>query len=765
MLSRGILLFKKASSFNSGSIVIRPLSLFSRYFSSVNNEKLAKVRNIGVFAHIDAGKTTTTERMLFYSGTVKKLGDVDDGDTVTDFLEEERERGITIRSAAVSFPWNDNTITLIDTPGHVDFTIEVERCLRVLDGGIAVLDAVEGVEAQTETVWQQADRYNLPRLIYINKMDRMGADFNKSVLMIEQKLKAHPLVLNYPYFENNIYKGCIDVLTKELYIYIYSYLYTWDEETGKTFTKTTIHEDNPLYKELCTRRETLFESLANVNDAFATIYLEGQVETTPLTDIYTYIRQVTLATLYTRNNHGDSDDHSHTGIIPAVPILCGSSLKNKGVQPLLDAVCRYLPSPLDMPPVTVFLKNKHGDSTKQIPLGSPALLAYVFKLQYTTAGPLSFLKIYSGELAQKQQVRNTRTNKTERITRLLDIFADNTYNIQSSTAGNIISVMGLSNITTGDTLVDYKNHSPLYLEGISVPMPVFTVSIEANNERELKQLEDVLKIISFEDPTVTYNNTGQLLLSGMGELHLEVIKQRIQREFHLEPYYSQMKVAFKETIMETLLGNYPIELDVQGKKYNIQFDIELKHNNTNMANDFSIDDKNTTLFGGQGMLEAVKEGVEAGLSRGPLEGYPLSAVHVLIHANSTTFPRDTPPLLLQAALTSSIVKCLRQNPAQCSLLEPYMNIEIKTNPEKVGVVSNDITMQRRGHILNIESPCENDKFPRVTINAEVPLTEMIGYTSTLRRITAGDGAFTLLFKNYQELLPNVSTLLKQKKLL
>ncbi|XP_059132249.1 ribosome-releasing factor 2, mitochondrial isoform X2 [Peromyscus eremicus] len=536
---------------------------------SVINPPVAKIRNIGIMAHIDAGKTTTTERILYYSGYTRALGDVDDGDTVTDFMAQERERGITIQSAAVTFDWKGYRVNLIDTPGHVDFTLEVERCLRVLDGAVAVFDASAGVEAQTLTVWKQADKHKIPRICFLNKMDKTGASFNYAVESIREKLKAKPLILQLPIGEAKTFKGVVDVVNKE------KLLWNSNSDDGKDFERKPLLEasDPELLKETIEARNALIEQVADLDDEFADLVLgefSENFDLVPAEKLQTAIHRVTLAQA-------------------AVPVLCGSALKNKGVQPLLDAVTMYLPSPEERE--YGFLQWYKGD-----------LCALAFKVLHDRQrGPLVFLRIYSGTLTPQLAIHNINRNCTERMSRLLLPFADQHVEIPSLTAGNIALTVGLKQTATGDTIVSSKSSAlaaarragrgeekkhgrnseaeSLLLAGVEIPEPVFFCTIEPPSVAKQPDLEHALERLQREDPSLKVRldpDSGQTVLCGMGELHIEIIHDRIKREYGLETYLGPLQVAYRETILNAVRATDTLDRTLGDKRHFVSAELEAR---------------------------------------------------------------------------------------------------------------------------------------------------------------------------------------------
>uniref|UniRef100_A0A670Y2S5 Ribosome-releasing factor 2, mitochondrial n=1 Tax=Pseudonaja textilis TaxID=8673 RepID=A0A670Y2S5_PSETE len=667
-----------------------------------------RIRNIGIMAHIDAGKTTTTERMLYYSGYTRTLGDVDDGDTVTDFMAQERERGITIQSAAVTFDWKGHRINLIDTPGHVDFTVEVERSLRVLDGAVAVFDASAGVEAQSLTVWRQADKHHIPRICFLNKMDKLGASFIHSVESIKQKLKVKPLLLQLPIGEAKSFRGIIDVVTKDQVI--------WNAVTGlddgKTFKQKSLEEAGDL------------NLLKNANDARHTLIEQLQAA----------IRRVTLA-------------HK------AVPVFCGSALKNKGVQPLLDAITKYLPAPDER-------------SYDFLPWYKDDLCALAFKVLHDKQrGPLVFLRIYSGTMKPQSAVYNINKNCTERMSRLLLPFADQQIEISSLTAGNIALTVGLKQSATGDTIVtskaaavaaarragrnvesargQAKEVQNLLLAGIEVPEPVFFCTIEPPSMAKQPDLEHALICLQREDPSLKVKidaNTGQTILCGMGELHIDIIHDRIKREYKLETYLGPLQVAYRETIQNSVEATDTLDRIIGEKRHQVTVELGVKPWEGEMPATAPVieyvESINDLLH--PDLREAIENGISTSYLQGPLMGYPVQDVAITVRAVATN--ADTSLTMVSACASRCLQKALKN--ADKQILEPVMKLEVTVPGNYVGVVLADLA-QRRGSINDVQGRLDNQ-----VVIAAVPLAEMMGYSTVLRSLTSGTATFTLELANY-----------------
>lgn len=712
---------------------------------SVINPPVAKIRNIGIMAHIDAGKTTTTERILYYSGYTRALGDVDDGDTVTDFMAQERERGITIQSAAVTFDWKGYRVNLIDTPGHVDFTLEVERCLRVLDGAVAVFDASAGVEAQTLTVWKQADKHKIPRICFLNKMDKTGASFNYAVESIKEKLKAKPLILQLPIGEAKTFKGLVDVVNKE------KLLWNSNSDDGKDFERKPLLEasDPELLKETIEARNALIEQVADLDDEFADLVLgefSENFDLVPAEKLQTAIHRVTLAQA-------------------AVPVLCGSALKNKGVQPLLDAVTMYLPSPEERE--YGFLQWYKDD-----------LCALAFKVLHDKQrGPLVFLRIYSGTLTPQLAIHNINRNCTERMSRLLLPFADQHVEIPSLTAGNIALTVGLKQTATGDTIVSSKSSAlaaarragrgekrhgrsseaeSLLLAGVEIPEPVFFCTIEPPSVAKQPDLDHALERLQREDPSLKVRldpDSGQTVLCGMGELHIEIIHDRIKREYGLETYLGPLQVAYRETILNSVRATDTLDRTLGDKRHFVSAELEARpvEAAAGMAVIEYADCVSEDLA--QTSREAIENAVHSACLQGPLLGSPVHDVAIKLH--SLTIHPGTSTTMVNACISRCIQKALKK--ADKQVLEPLMSLEVTVTRDYLSPVLADLA-QRRGNIQEIQTRQDN----RVVIGF-VPLAEIMGYSTVLRTLTSGSATFALEFSTYQAMSPqDQSTLLNQR---
>ncbi|MBN3304340.1 RRF2M factor, partial [Amia calva] len=687
-------------------------------------------------AHIDAGKTTTTERMLYYAGYTRALGDVDDGDTVTDFMAQERERGITIQSAAVTFDWKEHRINLIDTPGHVDFTVEVERALRVLDGAVAVFDASAGVEAQTLTVWHQADKHRVPRICFLNKMDKPGASFSYSVESIKKKLKTNPILLQ------NFFSILI---TEDLKLGLsnpdpsHSFL-----DDGRVFEKRplTPKDDPELLEEAKEARCALIEKVADLDDEFAELVLgefSENLDSVPPGKLHAAIRRVTLARL-------------------AVPVLCGSSLRNKGVQPLLDAIVAYLPAP----------NESHHDLLR---LYEHDLCALAFKVLHNKQrGPLVFVRIYAGTMKPQSAVYNINRENTERISRLLLPFADQQIEIPSLTAGNIALAVGLKQTVTGDTIVSSKSSAlavasraakekgktlgssreqeSLVLAGVEIPEPVFFCTIEPPSMSKQSDLDHALKCLQREDPSLKVKmdpDSGQTILCGMGELHIEIIHDRIRREYGIETYLGPLQVAYRETILQSISTTDTLDKSIGEKRHLVTIELgvsALPENSSATASVIRYDDSVEQQLP-LDVKEAIENGIQSSYFQGPLLGFPVRGV--LTTVKSVNMQPGTSMAMVSACGSRCMHKALKL--AGGLVLEPLMSLEITTNEEYLHAVLGDLA-QRRGSIHEIQSRQENK-----VVLAFVPLAEMMGYATVLRTLTSGTANFSLELSRYEAMNP------------
>ena len=684
---------------------------------------LERCRNIGIMAHIDAGKTTTTERILYYTGINYKIGEVHDGAATMDWMVQEQERGITITSAATTCFWNNYRINIIDTPGHVDFTIEVERALRVLDGAVAVFCAVGGVEPQSETVWRQADKYKVPRIAFVNKMDRTGADFFNVIDMMKKRLNANPLPLQLPIGKEENFEGIIDLLKMKA-------LYFDESSKGLKVIEEEIPEN--LLDKAKEMNEAILESLSDLDDEFAEKYLEG--ENISLDDIKNLIRKLTID-------------------IKIIPVFCGSAFKNKGVQPLLDAVVDYMPSPIDI--AAVEGKDLDGNDIIRKTDDNEPFSALAFKIMTDPyVGQLTFLRVYSGCLKSGSSVLNSAKSKTERIGRLLKMHANKREEIKEVYAGDICAAVGLKHTGTGDTLCDDK--SPIILEAMEFPDPVISIAIEAKTKNDQEKLSMALNKLAMEDPSFkvrTDDETGQTIISGMGELHLEIIVDRLKREFKVDCNVGQPQVAYKETITKStkIEGKYIRQSGGRGQYGHVWLEIEPLEAGTG----FQFVDK---IVGGvipKEYIPAVEAGVKEAMERGILAGYPVVDVKVTLFDGSY-HEVDSSEMAFKIAGSQAF----QSGAKKCKpiILEPIMDVEVTVPEEYMGDVIGDIN-SRRGKVQGMES-----RLNLQIIKAYIPLSEMFGYSTVLRSLTQGRATYSMQFSHYDPVPQNISEELIKNKL-
>ncbi len=668
---------------------------------------LHRIRNIGIMAHIDAGKTTTTERMLYYTGVIHRMGEVHEGSATMDWMELEQEKGITITSAATTCFWKDHRINIIDTPGHVDFTMEVERSLRVLDGAIAIFDSVEGVEPQSETVWRQADKFATPRIAFINKMDRVGADFSKCVRMIKEKLGASPLVVQIPVGQEEGFKGVIDLVAKRTILY--------DESTlGSQFEEVDIPA--PLLDSVANQREEMLEKLADLDEPLMAKYVGG--EEIGQREIKSAIRKATIGR-------------------KLVPVFCGSAFKNKGVQPLLDAVVDYLPSPLDVPPIKGV--GPDGNAKWRKPDDGIPFSALAFKIMNDPfVGQLAFFRVYSGVLKAGSTVYNATQGHNERIGRLLKMHANEREEIKEVYAGDIFAAVGLKRVMTGDTICDEEDS--IILESIHHPDPVISIAIEPKTKRDHERLVTSLNRLALEDPSFQVKHDeeiGQTIISGMGELHLEIIVDRLLREFQVEARVGIPRVAYKETITKKAESEGKFIRQTGGRGQYGRVFLRLEPQGPGRGFEFS-----NQITGGvvpKEYISAVEKGVLEAMERGVLAGYPMVDVKVIL-IDGSYHQVDSSELSFRIAGSIGFKEAARK--ASPTLLEPVMSIQVIVPEDFLGKVVGDINA-RRGRIMRIESRPGSH-----LILAEVPLAETFGYATNLRSSTQGRATFTMQFSHY-----------------
>jgi elongation factor G len=673
---------------------------------------LERYRNIGIIAHIDAGKTTTTERVLYYTGRTHRLGSVDDGTTVTDWMDQERERGITIVAAAVSAEWKGYFINIIDTPGHIDFTAEVQRSLRVLDGGVVVFDAVQGVEPQSETVWRQADRYGVPRMCFINKMDRVGAAFDRSVDSIRARLGANPIPIQFPIGEESSFRGVIDLMQQQAVL--------WTDQTGEA---PSVVEIPPEFQaEAETRRAHMIEQIAELDESLTLKYLEGQKIS--VEELKAALRREVIKG-------------------KAAPVLCGSALRNKGVQLVLDAVVDYLPSPLDIPAVHGTHTGTGEDQTRPVDESAP-LSALVFKIVSDPyVGRLAYFRVYSGKLKQGSTVLNSGRGKRERVGRLIRMYADRREEIDEVLAGDIAAVLGMKDTFTGDTLSDLSN--PILLENITFPEPVIAVAIEPKSTADQDKLSQALHKLAEEDPTFRVRsdeNTGQTIISGMGELHLDVLVERMRREFNVHATVGRPRVAYRESITRAVNKaeyRYVKQTGGRGQYGHVVLALAPGEPGSGVV----FEDK---IVGGsipREYIPAVEKGVKEAAEAGVLAGYPV--VDVAITLTDGSFHEvDSNEMAFKMAATFAFREGIQKGAPV--LLEPVMKVEVVSPEEYLGDVMGNLA-SRRATIGGVESRTGNVQ----AVQAMVPLAEMFGYATELRSATQGRGVFTMEFDHYQAL--------------
>ena len=665
--------------------------------------RLAAIRNIGIIAHIDAGKTTTTERILYYTGASHRIGIVDDGNTVTDWMEQERERGITITSAAITCQWKDRQINIIDTPGHVDFTIEVERSLRVLDGAVAVFCAVGGVQPQSETVWRQADRYGVPRIVFVNKMDRMGADFSKAVEEIRTKLGAVPALMSLPWGAADDFKGTIDLLSMKALVYS-------ESDNGSTVEARDIPAE--LCDEAAAARAEMVELIAGDDEELIEAYLENP--DLPAEKLIPAIRRATIA-----------------GRV--VPVFCGTSLRNKGVQPLLDGIVNYLPSPLDRKAVEGADLKSGEPVTRECT--DPLLSSLVFKIATDAyVGRLFFVRVYSGVLKKGQNVFNPRTRKRERILKLVRLHADEQIEVEELGPGEIGAIVGLKGATTGDTLT--AEMKPLVLESITAPEPVMFMAIEPKSRADRDKLAESLAELAAEDPTCVIREdaeSGQTILSGMGELHLEILVDRLRREFHVAANTGKPMVSYYETVTAHGAGTAVFDREIAGKRLFAQVAVEIDPRKRGEG--IVADAKNACRGLPDELAEAVEAGLTDGVSTGVLARYPMMDLAVRVTGVEMGEPESASPV----AFRSAAVMAFREaaTAAAPELLEPIMRLVIVTPAEHVGEVIGDVNA-RRGQVRDME-----ERGDTKVVSAEVPLAELFGYSTAIRSLSRGRASYTM----------------------
>ncbi len=683
---------------------------------------LESARNIGIMAHIDAGKTTTTERILYYTGITYKMGEVHEGTTQMDYMEQEQERGITITTAATTCFWRDHRINILDTPGHVDFTIEVERSLRVLDGAVAVFCGVGGVEPQSETVWRQSEKFHVPKIAFVNKMDRVGADFFRCVDMIRDRLGANPLVLQLPVGAENEFSGVVDLIGMKAI--------RWDDETlGARYHEEPIPD--ALLKDAEHWRNRLFETVAETDDEIMTKYLDGGE--IPESDLRAAIRRATID-------------------LKLVPVLCGSAFKNKGVQPLLDAVVDYLPSPADIPPVEGINPHTGKPETRKADPSEP-FAALAFKLLNDPfVGQLAFLRVYSGRAEIGDTLFNAAKAKKERLSKILKMHANKREEVKEMSAGDIVAVLGLRSVSTGDTLC--VPHKQIALEGLTPPEPVIHIAIEPKSQADQEKLEESLAKLAMEDPSFRVHvdpDTGQTIISGMGELHLEIIVDRLTREFGVNANVGKPQVAYKETITQAATIEETYERQLGNRGHFAKVVIRLEPAGAGGGNSFANAASASQIR--REHVPFIEEGVRDALTVGALAGYPMQDVKATL-LGGAHHEVDTDPIDFRAAASMAVNKALRS--AGPTLLEPVMALEIVAPLESVGDVIGDLN-SRRGHVLGLEPRREVQ-----VIRAQAPLAQMFGYSTDLRSLSQGRATYTMQFARYEAAPANIQDAIVHK---
>ena len=682
---------------------------------------LNRVRNIGIMAHIDAGKTTTTERILFYTGVNYKIGETHDGASTMDWMEQEQERGITITSAATTCYWKNNQINIIDTPGHVDFTVEVERSLRVLDGAVAVFDGKEGVEPQSETVWRQADKYEVPRICFVNKMDKLGADFYFTVKTIVDRLKAKPLVIQLPIGSESEFTGVVDLVEQKALI--------WSGETklGEEYSTEEIPAD--LVEKAAQYRAELIEAVAEANETLLEKYLNGEELT--VAEIKAGIRELTIKSL-------------------AYPVLCGSAFKNKGVQPMLDAVIDYLPTPLDVPAVEGHDVHDEEIIIERHPDASEPFAALAFKVAtHPFFGKLTYVRVYSGHVAQGAQVYNATKGKKERIGKLFQMHSNKENPVEEATAGHIYAFIGLKDVTTGDTLCD-PSHL-IVLESMTFPEPVIDVAIEPKTKGDQEKLSLAIQKLAEEDPTFRVRHdeeTGQTVIGGMGELHLDILVERMRREFHVDANVGKPQVAYRETIRRSVEKmDYVHKKQTGGSGQYAKVQMSFEPLDPALGEIYTFENKVTGGRIPREYIPSIDAGVQSAMQLGVLAGYPLVGVKAIL-LDGAAHDVDSSEMAFKIAGSMILKEAVRK--ADPVLLEPVMSVEVRTPEDYMGDVIGDLN-SRRGMIQSME-----DATGVKVIRALVPLSEMFGYVGDLRSKTQGRAVYSMQFDSYAEVPRNVA---------
>jgi len=677
--------------------------------ANADEPRLRRLRNIGIIAHIDAGKTTTTERILYYTGKTYRMGNVDEGTTVTDWMDQERERGITIQSAAITSEWSGHQINLIDTPGHIDFTAEVQRSLRVLDGGIVVFDGVAGVEPQSETVWRQADRYGVPRICFVNKMDRTGADFWRTIDMIRDRLHANPLPVQLPIGAEDLFQGVVDLITRQAW--------TFPGVLGDQPVEVPIPEE--MVAEVEAQREVMIERIAETNEELTLKFLEG--EEISQEELYAALRSATLAS-------------------QLVPVLCGTALRTKGIQQLLDAVVLYLPSPLDVPPVRGTHPDTGAEDERPPDPGVPTA-AMLFKIQADPfIGRLGYVRVYSGVLRTGDMLLNSSRDRKERMGRLVKVYAEKRQDVVEIRAGDIGAIVGIKQTFTGETLCDPSE--PIVLEAIEFPQPVISVAVEPKTKADQDKLSSALQRLAEEDPTFQVKQdeqTGQTLISGMGELHLEVLVERMRREFGVQAHVGRHQVAYRETISRkaTQETRYVRQTGGRGQYAHVIVELEPMER----GKGFEFVDKVTGGAIPRDFIAAAAQGMRDSLDNGVLGGYPMMDIRATLLGGSI---HEVDSSEMSFRIAGSMALRDGAEKAGPVLLEPVMRVEVVAPETSTGDVIGDL-VSRRGVIEGMEMHSVGLQ----SVNARVPLAETFGYATSLRSMTQGRGTFTMEFDQYE----------------
>lgn len=687
-----------------------------------NPRSLENIRNIGIMAHIDAGKTTTTERILYYTGKVHRIGEVDDGAATMDWMEQEKERGITITSAAISCSWKKHTINIIDTPGHVDFTVEVERSLRVLDGAVAIFCAVGGVEPQSETVWRQADKYRVPRVAYINKMDRLGADFDRAVDMMKTRLGANPVLIQIPVGSSDDFAGIIDLIRMKYLVYD-------EEKNGAVWQELEIPSD--YQGKASEKRSALLEALSDYSDSIMESYLSG--EEVEVADIHHALRLATIKGKLT-------------------PVLCGASARNKGVQPLLDAIVNYLPSPLDMPAIEGI-----NTYTNKLELRHPSIdepfTALAFKIASDIyVDKLTYIRVYSGEIRVGETALNSTTGKKERISKILRMSSNKKEEIPRLAAGDIAAVVGLRDTRTGDTLCDSKH--VIALESMKFPVPVISVAIEPKSKADEDRLVNSLKALADEDPTFQYsvdNETGQMIISGMGELHLEILVDRLLREFKVKANVGKPQVAYRETMTRAHVSDTVFERQMAGKSQYAHVVIEFQPGKPGSI--FEFENKLVPGTIPREFIKPIENGIKESMVSGAIAGYPVIDIKASLIDASYREDEST-ELAFKIAGSMALQEAVREGSP--ILMEPMMDIEVITPEEYFGTILSDLSA-KRAKIASHEKRVDSQ-----VIRGTVPLSEMFGYATTLRNMSQGRAVFTMQFAKYEIVSQDIAKKLLEK---